>query len=267
MDIATIERVGEVTHRTGGRVCDHRDDADGADGQERQEQAVIARIPGQTGLHALAHRACDVAGGVLDGLDVVEFGHTTVGFQLDVQSGTARHIVDDDRLVRGIVDRLVVAEHAFLRRTGVIRGDHEHRVGARLLGLLHHAHGVRGVVGTGAGNDRHVHDFLDGLDQFDLLLHVGGRRFAGGAVDHKTVGTIRHELPRQLLRGFEIYGSVGLHGGDHGRKDTSEGSRIEQMHCTVVSLRACHTANGTSLCGRFRFHETRKVTFWKACRR
>ena len=89
VDIATIERVGEVTHRTGGRVRDHRDDADGADGQERQEQAVIARIPGQTGLHALAHRACDVAGGVLDGLDVVEFGHTTVGFQLDVQSGTA----------------------------------------------------------------------------------------------------------------------------------------------------------------------------------
>ena len=149
-----------------------------------------------------------------------------------------------------------MAEHAFLRRTGVIRGDHEHRVGARLLGLLHHAHGVRGVVGTGAGNDRHVHDFLDGLNQLDLLLHVGGRRFAGGAVDHKTVGTIRHELPRQLLRGFEIYGSVSLHGGDHGRKDTSEGSRIEQMHSTV-SLRACHTANGTSLCGRLRLRDMR----------
>ena len=58
--------------------------------QERQEQAVIARIPGQTGFHTLAHGARDVSGGVLDGLDVVEFGQTAVGFQLDVQSGTAQ---------------------------------------------------------------------------------------------------------------------------------------------------------------------------------
>ena len=55
MDIATIERVGEVTHRAGGGVRDHGDDADCADGQERQEQAVIAGIPGEAGALLLLH--------------------------------------------------------------------------------------------------------------------------------------------------------------------------------------------------------------------
>ena len=61
---------------------------------------------------------------------------------LTVQTGAAWHIVDDNRLVRRIVDRLVMTEHALLRRTGVVWRDHEHRIGARLLRLLHHAHGV-----------------------------------------------------------------------------------------------------------------------------
>ena len=142
-----------------------------------------------------------------------------------------------------------MAEHAFLRRTGVIRGDHEHRVGARLLGLLHHAHGVGGIIGTRAGNNGNAHHIFDGLNQLDLLLHVGGGRLARGAIDHKAIGAIGNKLLRKLLRGLEINGTVGLHRGDHGRKNTSERSRIKKMHSTVS-----HSVNGTSRHGRRSIH-------------
>ena len=39
-----------------------------------------------------------------------------------------------------------------------------------------------------------------------------------------------------VLRGLEINGTIGLHGGDHGRKNTSERSRIKKMHSTVTHI-------------------------------
>ena len=176
---------------------------------------------------------------------MTKLSQTTVGFQLNVQTGAARHIVNDNRLVRGIIDRLVVTEHAFLRRARIVRSDHKHRIGARLLSLLHHAHSVGGIIGTRAGDDRHVHDLLDRLYQLDLLLHVGGGRLARGAIDHKAISTIGNKLLRKLLCGLKINGTIGLHGGDHGRKNTSERSRIKKMHSTVS-----HGTNGTSRHGR-----------------
>ena len=176
---------------------------------------------------------------------MTELSQTTVGFQLNVQTGAARHIVNDNRLVRGIIDRLVVTEHAFLRRARIVRSDHKHCIGACFLGLLHHAHGVGGIVGTRTGDNGHAHHILDGLNQLDLLLHVGGGRLARGAIDHKAIGAIGNKLLRKLLRGLEINGTIGLHGGDHGRKNTSERSRIKKMHSTVS-----HSVNGTSRHGR-----------------
>ena len=226
-------------------MCDHGNNADCTNRKERQEQTVIARIPSQTGFHTLTHGTRDISGGVLDCLDVTELSQTTVGFQLNVQTGAARHIVNDNRLVRGIIDRLVVTEHAFLRRARIVRSDHKHRIGACFLGLLHHAHGVGGIVGTRTGDNGHAHHILDGLNQLDLLLHVGGGRLARGAIDHKAIGAIGNKLLRKLLRGLEINGTIGLHGGDHGRKNTSERSRIKKMHSTVS-----HSVNGTSRHGR-----------------
>ena len=47
-----------------------------------------------------------------------------------------RDVVDDDRNADGVVDRLEVLVEPFLRRLVVIGRDHQHGVGARLLGML-----------------------------------------------------------------------------------------------------------------------------------
>ena len=79
-------------------MCDHGNNADCTNRKERQEQTVIARIPSQTGFHTLTHGTRDISGGVLHRLDVTKLSQTTVGFQLNVQTGAARHIVNDNRL-------------------------------------------------------------------------------------------------------------------------------------------------------------------------
>ena len=243
-DVAAVKRLDKLLHGVGCDVGDHRDDADGADGEERQEQAVIAGIPGETGALLFLHCGCKVAGGVLDSLDVFEFGQTVVGFDLDLQTGAAGDIVDDDRLFGGFVDGLVVADDTVLGGAGIVGHDDEHRVGARFLGLFDHAHGVGGVVGAGARNHRDVHDFLDRPDEVDLLIHVGDGRFSGGAVDHQTVRAIGDELFGELLRGFEVDAAVGFHGGYHGRKNAAKRRGIKKMHVMLV-----HSAYRTSHCG------------------
>ena len=99
---------------------------------------------------------------------------------------------------------------------------------------------MRGVVRTGAGDDRHVDDFLDGLDEFDLLIHVRRRRLTGGAVDHEAVGTVGHQLFGNRLGHVEIDIAVGLHRCDHRGQYAAERGRIEKMHNTVT-----HNCNGT----------------------
>ena len=245
MDVAAVERLDQLAHRRGGDVRDHRDDTHGADRQERQEQAIITRIPGEAGALLLFDGGGEVAGRVLDGFDMLKLGKTVICFDADFQSGTAGHVIYDDRPLGHGIDGLVMADHAVLAGARVVRHNHEHRVGSRLLRLLDHAHGVRGIVRAGTGDHRDVHDFLDGPHQLDLLLHVGHGGFAGRAVHHQPVGAVGDQLLRQRLRGLEINGTIGLHGGDHGRKNTSERSRIKKMHSTVS-----HSANGTSRHGR-----------------
>ena len=111
-----------------------------------------------------------------------------------------------------------MADNTGLAWTGIIRHDHEHRIGARLLGLFHHAHGVCGVVGACAGNHRHIHDFLDRANEVNLLIHVSDRRFTGRAVDDQAVCAIRDKLLGQFLR----------------RKDTAERSRVQKVHVTLT---------------------------------
>lgn len=161
-----------------------------ADRQERQEQAIITRIPGEAGALLLFDGGGEVAGRVLDGFDMLKLGKTVICFDADFQSGTAGHVIYDDRPLGHGIDGLVMADHAVLAGARVVRHNHEHRVGSRLLRLLDHAHGVRGIVRAGTGDHRDVHDFLDGPHQLDLLLHVGHGGFAGRAVHHQPVGAV-----------------------------------------------------------------------------
>ena len=81
----------------------------------------------------------------------------------DVDDGPAGHVVDDDRQVDGVTDRLEVQVEAFLRRLVVVAGRVQHGVGAGLLGELRQLDRFLGRVRAGAGNDRHP--LLRGLDR------------------------------------------------------------------------------------------------------
>ena len=52
----------------------------------------------------------------------------------DVDDGAHRHVVDDDRQVDRVADRLEVEVEALLRRLVVVAGRVQHGVGAGLLG-------------------------------------------------------------------------------------------------------------------------------------
>ncbi len=54
------------------------------------------------------------AGRVLDSAHMVEFGDVAVCVERDAHAGAPRHIVDDDRLVRRLVDGAVMVENALL---------------------------------------------------------------------------------------------------------------------------------------------------------
>ena len=200
----------------------------------------IARVDGLEGAAygevLLFDGGGEVAGRVLDGFDMLKLGKTVICFDADFQSGTAGHVIYDDRPLGHGIDGLVMADHAVLAGARVVRHNHEHRVGSRLLRLLDHAHGVRGIVRAGTGDHRDVHDFLDGPHQLDLLLHVGHGGFAGRAVHHQPVGAVGDQLLRQRLRGLEINRPVCFHGGDHCGEDASERSRVEKMHSTVTHI-------------------------------
>ena len=100
-----------------------------------------------------------------------------------------RDVVDEDRHVDRVVDRLVVPVEAFLGRLVVIGRDHQHGVGAGLLGVAGQLDRLGGGVGAGAGDHRHAAGAASMQSSTTALVLVMGerRRFAGGADRHQAV--------------------------------------------------------------------------------
>ena len=71
-----------------------------------------------------------------------------------VDNTAAGNVVDDDRNVDRVMDRLVVREQAILGRLVVVRGDDECSIGAGGLGVGGEADCLGGGVGPGAGDHR-----------------------------------------------------------------------------------------------------------------
>ena len=94
---------------------------------------------------------------------------------------------------------------AFLAGLVVIRRDHQHRVGARLLRVLGERNRLGGRVGAGARDHRHaalglLHAPLDHA----VVLFMGERRaLARGADRHQPVGALGdlpiHQLAERAL--------------------------------------------------------------------
>ena len=85
---------------------------------------------------ALLRDARHVGGGVLHAGDVLQLIEPLHGVDVDVDDRAGRNVVHDDRNADRVVDRLEVLVEPFLGRLVVVRRDHQHGVGAGLLGML-----------------------------------------------------------------------------------------------------------------------------------
>ena len=127
------------------------------------------------------------------------------GVDRHVDHRAAGNIVDDDRNADGVVDRLVVLVEPFLRRLVVIGRDDQHRVGARLLGVLRQFDRLGGRIRAGAGDHRHpALGLIDAPFHHLLVLVMRQRRaLAGGADRHQAVGALAdlpvHQVAECLL--------------------------------------------------------------------
>ena len=106
------------------------------------------------------------------------------------------NVVDEDGDADRVVDGLEMLVKSFLRRLVVIGRDHQHRIGAGLLGVLGEFDRLVRVVGAGARDDRHASARLVDADVDDaaVLGVAQGRALAGGADRHEPVRT-RTDLP------------------------------------------------------------------------
>ena len=106
-------------------------------GHEAQRRDIFA---GQL-IEILAHRRAllrhprHVGGGILDAGDVLQFEQPRHGLDRHVDHRAAGDVIDQDRNADGVVDRLKVRIEPVLGRLVVIGRDHEHRIGACLLGM------------------------------------------------------------------------------------------------------------------------------------
>ena len=118
--------------------------------------------------------------------------------------GAARDIVNNDRQIDGVVNRLEMLIEPFLRRLVVIGADDQRRIGAGLLGLPRQLDRVLGRVRAGSGNDRNPLPLATSTHSVDqpLLLVIGERRrFAGRAARHQSVRALADLPGHMLLKG------------------------------------------------------------------
>ena len=144
--------------------------------------------------------------------------------RLDVDDDARRDVVDDDRPVARLRDRLEVRDDPALRRLVVVRRDDEERRRAELVRRLGQVDRVRGRVRAGAGDDRRlVADRLErGADQVEPLV-VGERRaLAGRAGDDDAVRAVLDEMARERLERVEVDAAVVVERRDHRRQDVAE---------------------------------------------
>ena len=143
-----------------------------------------------------------VGGRVLHADDIGQLEQPRHGVDRHVDHAPSRDVVDDDRDVGAVVDRLVVEIEPFLRRLVVIGRDHERAIGAGLLGVAGQLDGLGGRVRSGAGDHRHAAGSRLDAELDDLLVLVMGerRRFARRPARHEPVRALV-DLPLDQLAG------------------------------------------------------------------
>src|SRR4029453_7411716 len=116
----------------------------------------------------------------------------------------AGNVVDDERQLRGFGHRGIVRVDAVLRGLVVVGRDQQGAGGARLLGGAREAHGLRGGVRAGAGDDRDAaaREADDRLDHCDVLVVAERGGFTRRAAGHQTLhaaGDLRLDQPLERV--------------------------------------------------------------------
>ncbi len=133
-----------------------------------------------------------VGGGVLDPGDVPEFVEPLHRIDRHVDHRARRDVVDDDGNPDRIVDRLEMLIQAFLGRLVVIGGHHQHRVGARPLGMPREFDRLPRRVRPRTRDHGHAPPGLvDAPFDHLLVLVMGERRaFARGSDRDQAIGAL-----------------------------------------------------------------------------
>ncbi len=142
-----------------------------------------------------------VGGRILDADHVLQLAAARQRRHRDIDDGARRDVVDEDRQVDRIADRLEVPVEAFLGRLVVVAGRMQGGVGADLLGEAGEVDRLVGRVGAGTGDHRHAlpGGFDAQLDDALVLVVAEGGAFAGGADRHQPVRSLRDLPIHQLL--------------------------------------------------------------------
>ncbi len=205
--VLQVARLAEIAGKTGGlehsaqarrNIGSHRNTARSAMGHETERGQVL---PGKlnkilaTG-ETLPRHPADVVGRILDADDIRQFRQPRHGLDRHVDHAAARNVVDNNRDLDGIVQRLEVLIEPLLGRLVIIGRHHQCGVRAHLPGMLAEPNGFLRGIRTASGNNR---DPAGNRLNTDLghapMLGMGqGRRFARGSAGYDTGAALR-DLP------------------------------------------------------------------------
>ena len=158
---------------------------------------------------ALFADALELAGRVFHADDIVQFRQFAHGHGGHVDDRASRNVVDDNRNA-DFVQHGVMRDQAGLGRLVVIRSDHQSRVGADILGVLHEAKRFDGVVRSGPGDHRNAAGgrFDDHADDVFMLQMAQRRTLARGADRNQPVRAFGDLPLHQILEGRIVHLAV-----------------------------------------------------------
>ena len=207
-----------VVHQLRLDIGDHTDDTLAAQRQQGNHLIIVARVDVQlvtAQLSDLGHLR-DVAGGLLDAVDERIPAQLQRCLGGDVQAGTGRHIIQDNRDAARLGHSGKVGHQTCLRGLVVIGGHKQQGIGTAGSRLCCQCTAVIGIIGTSTRNNRHpVIDRLDRkLDGGQLLLIGHGRAFAGSSADHNSIGAPCNLIFNDAAQLIKVDAAIFVHGGD-----------------------------------------------------
>ena len=171
------------------------------------------------------HDAGNVSVGLLDGGDIRVLGQLLIGGGLDIYTRAGRDIIDDDGLGGGVCDGGVHLYKAILRCLIIVRRDNEHGVAANFAGVLCQGNGIGGVVGAGAGDDRHAAlGMPDAEGKHLAVLLVGeGGALAGCAGNYERMDALGNLPVDKTAQRVIIDAGFGQRGNKRGGNAAEDG--------------------------------------------